>query len=59
MLNSNTWNHLTVCKEMSSDSFKNDVTCKLFAYKSLSHPHLQDLALKKLSRVDMLLKQIT
>ena len=26
----NTWNHLTVCQQMSSSSFKNKVTCKLF-----------------------------
>ena len=25
---------MTVCKQMTSDSFKNDVTNKLFAYKS-------------------------
>ena len=26
----NTWNYLTVCKQMSSGSFKNNVTYKLF-----------------------------
>ena len=33
--NNNTWNHLTACKQISSNnSFKNKVTSKLFAYKS-------------------------
>ena len=31
-LNSNTQKHLTVCKQMDSNSFKNKVTYKLFAY---------------------------
>ena len=26
----NTWNHLTVCKQMRSASFRNKVTYKLF-----------------------------
>ena len=31
MLNSNAWYRITVCKQMSSDSFKNEVTYnKLF-----------------------------
>ena len=31
----NTWNHSTVCKEMSSNNlFKNKVTYKLFPYTS-------------------------
>ena len=35
ILDSNTWNHLTECKQGSSNnSFKNKVTCKLFVYKS-------------------------
>ena len=34
MLTSNTWNHLTVCKQMSSGSFKNNITSKQFTYKS-------------------------
>ena len=29
---SSTWNHLTVCKQMSSYSFENKVTSKIFAY---------------------------
>ena len=33
-LHNNTWNHLTVCKQMSSGSFKNNATYKLFIYKS-------------------------
>ena len=33
MLNSNTWNYLTVYKQMSSGLFKNDVTYELFTYK--------------------------
>ena len=33
----NTWNHLTVCKQMSSGSFENNVFYKLLAYKSLTH----------------------
>ena len=28
VLDNNTWNHLTVCKQMSSGSFKNNVTNK-------------------------------
>ena len=28
----NTWNHLTVGKEMRSGLFKNDITNKLFGY---------------------------
>ena len=40
MLNSNTWNHLTMCKQMNSDSFKNNLTYKLFTYKSLTHIHI-------------------
>ena len=34
VLNSNTLNYLTECKQMSSGSFKNIVTYKLFIYKS-------------------------
>ena len=34
IIDHNTWNHLTVCKQKSSDSFKNNVTYKLFMYKS-------------------------
>ena len=29
----NAWNHLTVCKQMRSNSFKKNVTYELFAYK--------------------------
>ena len=44
MLDRNTCNHLTVCKQMSSNnSFKNKVTYKLFTYKS--HESKQELAL--------------
>ena len=32
VLNSNTWNQLTVCKQMSFDSFKNNVTYRLIIY---------------------------
>ena len=34
VLNNNTWNHLTMCKQMSSGLFKNKVSYKLFSYKS-------------------------
>ena len=34
VLDRNTWNHLVCCKPMNSDSFKNNVTNKLFDYKS-------------------------
>ena len=34
VLDNNTWNHLTVCKQISSSSFKNNVTDKRFVYKS-------------------------
>ena len=33
MLNSDIWNRLIVHKQMSSNSFKNEVIYKLFAYK--------------------------
>ena len=33
VLDGNTWKHLTVCEQMSSNSFKNKITNKLFAYK--------------------------
>ena len=40
MFSSNTWNHFTVCKQISpNDSFKNEVTYKLFTYKSYHHHH--------------------
>ena len=42
VLNSNTWNYLTVCKQMMPDLFKN-LNYKLFAYKSYMYE--QDLAL--------------
>ena len=34
VLDSDNWNLLTVCKEMSRFTVKNNVTNKLFAYKS-------------------------
>ena len=34
VLDSNTGKHLTLCKQMNSYSFKNNVTYKLFIYKS-------------------------
>ena len=39
MLNSNTLNYLTGCKEMISNLFTNTVTHKLFAYKLHTHTH--------------------
>ena len=33
IFDNNTWNHLTVSKQMSPGSFKNNVTYKLFVYK--------------------------
>ena len=33
VFDSNTWNHLTLCKQMMSALFKNNVTYKLFIYK--------------------------
>ena len=48
ILNSNTWNHLTVCKQMSTGSFKN-VTYKLFVYTShIWYICKQNLALNNL-----------
>ena len=44
---SHSWDHLTICKQMSFGSSKNEVTYKLFAYKSLIYMHKQDLPLKK------------
>ena len=40
MLDSNTWNHLTVCKQMSSGSFKNNVAYKIFAYKLYTYIYI-------------------
>ena len=37
VLDSNTWNHLTVREQLSSGAFKNNVTKKLFVYKSHTH----------------------
>ena len=37
VLDNNTWNPLTVCKQMSSDTFTNNVIYKLFAYKLCMH----------------------
>ena len=34
VLDKNTWNHLTMCKQMGSDLFKNKFTYKQFTYKS-------------------------
>ena len=46
VLDRNTWNNITVCKQMSSNhSFKNDVTYKLFTSKS--YVWKQSLALNK------------
>ena len=41
MLIANTRNHLTVCKQMNSGSFENNVTNKLFVYTS----YIYDLVL--------------
>ena len=43
---------------MSSNSFENKVTYKLFALKSHTHTHTY-FGIKLASRVDMLLNQIT
>ena len=43
MLDWNTWNHLTVCKQMSANSFKNKVTNKLFAYKSSTQIYIDKI----------------
>ena len=42
VLDSNTWNHLTVCKQISSGSFKN-VTYKLFTHTH-THTHTQRIS---------------
>ena len=49
MLNSNSWNYLTMCKQMKSYQ-KNKVTDKLLAYKFAykSFMYEQDLALNNL-----------
>ena len=39
----NTWNHLSVYKQMSSDLFKNNVIYKLFTYKWYIYIYQQDL----------------
>ena len=41
MLDNITWNHLTVWKQMSSGFFKNDVTYKLFIYKSYIYIYIK------------------
>ena len=33
MLNNNTWNHLTMCKQMTTKSFENKVSYNLLVYK--------------------------
>ena len=41
MFDKNTWNHLTVYKQMNSNkSIKNKVTDKIFAYQSFIHRYL-------------------
>ena len=46
MLNDNTGNHLTLNKQMSSRSYNDNVTSKLFAYKSyIQYMYKQDLTL--------------
>ena len=38
MLDRNTWNHLTMCKQMSSNNlYKSKVINKVFAYKSFKN----------------------
>ena len=52
MLDSNTRNHLIVSKQMSSGSFKNEISYKLFTYKSYTfNTYKQDLALNDLQRL--------
>ena len=58
VVDNNNSNHLTVCKQMSSDSFKNDVTNKSFAYKPYIYIYLsiyiyiyKDLALNCLQEL--------
>ena len=50
MLNSYAWNHLTVCKQMSSNLLRNQVTYKLFVYKSYIKTWF---AVKQPIRIDM------
>ena len=53
VLDNNTWNHLPVCKQMSSGLFKN-VTYKLFVDKSYIvdiYMYEQNLALNNLQRL--------
>ena len=52
LLQSNTWNHLTVCKKMSSDSFKNAIN-KMFTVHMFNRYIIEDLALNKPRMVDM------
>ena len=49
--NSNTRNHITVCKQKISDSFKNNVTYRQFPYKSHIfniYMYKEDLALNNI-----------
>ena len=44
-----TWNHLTVCKQISYGLFENDVAYKLFIYESnIWYVYKKDLALNTL-----------
>ena len=47
----NTLNHLTMCKQMSSKLFRNNVSFKLFTYKSYIPIYKQDLVLNKHQRL--------
>ena len=44
VLDSNNWNHFTIaiqmCKQISSNSFKNEITDKLLNYKPYVYIHL-------------------
>ena len=47
--NSSTWNNLTVCKQISSGSCKNNVTNKLFVHKLYIYIYIKlDLVLNNL-----------
>ena len=46
-----------VCKQISSNSFKNEINYKLFSYKSYMHIHLN--MCKQMTDVELLLLHLT
>ena len=53
LLDTNSGDHLAVCKQIRSDSFKNNVAYKLFVYRSYIYIYIykQNLELNNLQRL--------